>query len=181
MKKVMIAAAAAMLGIAANAASFTWNAAANFCAEDGSVYTAATAPAGSIVLVYLGSGTADWDAATVVNEGTVNFASSMGSVSSKAGGTFTFAANTDYKNGDLFGVMFKDGDGNLSKLAYVSDGSEINTTYTISGLADDSSSLDGFTYATAAYTATTAAVPEPTSGLLLLLGMAGLALRRKQK
>ena len=28
---------------------------------------------------------------------------------------------------------------------------------------------------------TTAAVPEPTSGLLLLLGVAGLALRRKQK
>jgi hypothetical protein len=27
----------------------------------------------------------------------------------------------------------------------------------------------------------TAAVPEPTSGLLLLLGVAGLALRRKQK
>ena len=26
-----------------------------------------------------------------------------------------------------------------------------------------------------------AAVPEPTSGLLMLLGMAGLALRRKQK
>jgi hypothetical protein len=77
--------------------------------------------------------------------------------------------------------MFKDGDGNLNKLAYVSDGSEINTTYTISGLADDTSSLDNFTFATAAYTATTAAVPEPTSGLLLVLGMAGLALRRKQK
>jgi hypothetical protein len=33
-----------------------------------------------------------------------------------------------------------------------------------------------FDFASSAYTA----VPEPTSGLLLLLGMAGLALRRKQ-
>ena len=35
-------------------------------------------------------------------------------------------------------------------------------------------------YENAAAQGWTAAVPEPTSGLLLLLGMAGLALRRKQ-
>lgn len=65
---LMIAAVAAMLGIAANAASVEWTSSYNFCAEDGTVYTAATAPAGSIVLVYLGSGTADWESAVVVNE-----------------------------------------------------------------------------------------------------------------
>jgi hypothetical protein len=94
MKKIMIAAAAAMLGIVANAASIQWGATVNFAAEDGTVYTAATAPAGSLVLVYLGSGTADWDAATVVNEGTVAYTVSMGSPTAKASGTFNFAANT---------------------------------------------------------------------------------------
>ena len=53
-------------------------------------------------------------------------------------------------------------------------------------IADASTSQDfkgiyesGTTAAAGWYT--TAAVPEPTSGLLLLLGVAGLALRRKQK
>ena len=51
-------------------------------------------------------------------------------------------------------------------------------TYTISGLKDEASTLSGFTFATANYT--TAAVPEPTSGLLMLVGLAGLALRRRR-
>ena len=183
MKKIMIAAVAVMLGIAANAASVTWTSSYNFCAEDGSVLTAATAPAGSIVLVYLGSGTADWDNAVVVNEGSVAYTTSMGTTKAIASGKFAFTAKTeevptgDYGNGDIFGVMFKDGDGNLSQLEYIADGSAVDTTYTITGLADDTSSLATFNFATGAYTA----VPEPTSGLLLLLGMAGLALRRKQK
>jgi hypothetical protein len=110
----------------------------------------------------------------------------MGSTKALASGAFNFTAKTadnptgQYGNGDIFGVMFKDGDGNLSKLTYVAGG-DVDTTYTITGLADDTSSLNYYTFATGAYTATTAAVPEPTSGLLLLLGMAGLALRRKQK
>ena len=55
------------------------------------------------------------------------------------------------------------------------------TTFTISGLDAGGDTWDGgvFTYASG-QTFTVAAVPEPTSGLLLLLGMAGLALRRKQ-
>ncbi|MBQ6341074.1 MAG: PEP-CTERM sorting domain-containing protein [Kiritimatiellae bacterium] len=44
-------------------------------------------------------------------------------------------------------------------------------------MTSDTWSGAGFTYATGG---NFTAVPEPTSGLLLLLGMAGLALKRKR-
>ena len=177
MKKIMIATAAAMLGIAANAASIAWSATAyNYVDAEGAVYTAATAPAGTFVLAYLGSGTADWSNAVVVNEGTVGFSVAMGSTTAKASGSYIVDVDT-YKNGDIFGVMFKDAEGNLSQLEYVG-GAKNEVTYTISGLKDEASTLSGFTFATANYT--TAAVPEPTSGLLMLVGLAGLALRRRR-
>ena len=99
--------------------------------------------------------------------------------------TFTFdeepgAANV-LKNGDILGVMFKDSEGNLSQLVYASDmTTTVDDVYVVSGLSDNTwggSGGAGFTYATGG---NFTAVPEPTSGLLLLLGMAGLALKRKR-
>ena len=60
-------------------------------------------------------------------------------------------------------------------------GSPDAATY-LSGLSDTvSTAFDGIDLmATPASQGFTAAVPEPTSGLLLILGMAGLALRRKR-
>ena len=175
MKKLIIATAMVASAIIANAASVAWTSASNFCDAEGNVLTAATAPAGSIVLVYLGSGTADWDSATVVNTGTIKYTVSMGSTKAIVSGSFTLDPAT-YANGDIFGVMFKDDSGNLSKLQYVAGG-DVDTTYTVTGFSDVTSTLAGYSFASAAYTA---AVPEPTSALLLVLGMAGLALRRKR-
>jgi hypothetical protein len=50
----------------------------------------------------------------------------------------------------------------------------------ISGLKDTNTSVV-FAMNNGTWNYTASAVPEPTSGLLLLLGVAGLALRRKQK
>jgi len=47
------------------------------------------------------------------------------------------------------------------------------------GLVFDDGGNAGATESYGAWTAAT--IPEPTSGLLLLLGVAGLALKRKQK
>jgi len=179
MKKLMLAAAIVCAAAMAQAATIDWSCTSyNYVTKDGAVQTAVTADTGTFVLCYLGDTSTgySWDNAVVVNEGSVAYKNSMGSLSAKASGSYDVDM-TKYENGDVFGVMFKDDKGNLSQLVY-SDSSKDSTTYTISGLADPSSTLAGFTFATGNYHVE--AVPEPTSALLLLLGMAGLALKRKR-
>ena len=177
MKKLMIAAAIVCAAAMSQAASIVWSATGNYVTNEGNVQTSATADAGTFVLVYLGNGTADWENASVVNEGTVTYKSSMGSNTAKAAGTFgwTFSDGT-YQDGDIFGVMFKDESGNLSKLETV-EGTPIATEFKIAGMTDNLYQ-GNLTFATTNYTV--ASVPEPTSALMLLLGVAGLALRRRR-
>ena len=186
MKKLIVVAALAVCATLANAASFEWKSTANLLDGDGNVATSTTAPAGNIVLVYLGT-TEDWSSPTVMQNATVNYASSMGNTTAKSTTTFAFnyeenVANFDastkkFGNGAIFGVMFQDGGGNLSYLQ--SGGADLKPTYTITGMANDASTLGAFTYATTSYSATPA--PEPTSAMLLLMGGALLGLRRKRK
>ena len=191
MKKLMIIAAVAMAAVAAQAASFNWNTANTAKITDGegaAITTTAGYDAlmngGSIVLVLLGEGN-NWGNATVLDAGTNGNAAKVytGSPNSKKGtltGTYMFdGASGVLSDGDVLGVMYKDADGNLSKLLYA-DGTEVSTTYTISGLDAAGDTWTGTAFTFASGQNFTTAVPEPTSGLLLLLGMAGLALRRKQ-
>ena len=180
MKKLIIAAAIVCAAAMSQAASIDWAAAtaANYVDKDGNVMTAATADAGKFVLVYLGNGTADWASATVVNEGKIEFGNSMGKLSAKASGTLAWSFDDGtYANNDIFGVMFKDSEGNLRQLETV-DGTPILTEFKISGMGDNLYT-GNMQFSSSNYTV--ASVPEPTSALMLLLGVAGLALRRKQK
>ena len=181
MKKLMIAAAIVCAAAMSQAASIAWSSDYNYVTKDGTIQTADTADAGTFVLCYLGDtkNGYSWDDAEVVNEGTVKYASMGSSKTAKAGGTFAFTFDDgDYKDGDVFGVMFQDASGNLSQLVTPGDSpTAIAEAFTISGLTDDRyagvMSFAGSNY-------TVASVPEPTSGLLLLLGVAGMALRRRR-
>ena len=85
----------------------------------------------------------------------------------------TAAGITDTsKNYDIYFVVFNDSDATkATEYAMVSD---LNKAY--SGMDAKFSAAGDFSGATWASTA----VPEPTSGLLMLLGIAGLALRRRR-
>ena len=180
MKKLIVFGLAVVAACAVNAASFSWSAATvNGVDANGNTLTS-TADAATFVLAYLGNGTADYDSAVAVQTGTWSIGSSKGVTNAKVSGTYDGSGAGGLADGNIYAVMVKDDDGNLHKVAGTS-------TYTVSGYSGDTWSGPTFTFASSNYVADKASysggsgVPEPTSGLLLLVGAGMLALRRKQK
>ena len=195
MKKLIIATLVVSAAIVSQAASVVWSSVGKFADSTGAVPANAEAystalKGGSIVLVQLTAltgGGYDWANATVLAGQTApSFKTSPSSKRGILAGTFSFAydeaegASNILGDGDILGVMFKDKDNKLSQLTYVADGKAVDDVLVISGLDDITNGGDRWSgtlsYASAG---NFTAVPEPTSGLLLLLGMAGLALKRK--
>ena len=179
MKKLMIAMAAIALAGVVNAASISWSST-GYLWDATKDAKATSITGGSIVLCLINDGS-DWTkGVTDLDTGvltTTGMAAMIGKVKGSTDGAFiwTFSDGT-LSNGDVLTVLFKDTDGKYSQLTYLDD-SAVTDTYTVSGLSGDSSVLSTFTFANGGNFQT---VPEPTSGLLMLLGVAGLALRRRR-
>ena len=175
MKKLVMFGLTVATAFAVNAASFSWAASVNGVDGNGDTLTSVD-DAATFVLVYLGnSSTPDWDNAKIVQTGTWSIGANKGTYSAKVSGTYTGTGAEGLANGNIYGVMVKDDDGGLHQVAGTS-------TYTVTGYSGDSWSGDAFVFATSNYVADKAsyATPEPTSGLLMLLGLGALALRRKR-
>ena len=178
MKKLIIAAAVVAFAAVTQAAAFTWEltGASAYLGKDAYVFDANSRDAVIAALTAGGDTVADTVTGLAIG-GPVQAAGRTGK--EKFDGTGTFASD-DPTSFSAFWILFD---------STIADGN----TYSISGNLDVTanvqkageggkaafSSTPGATFTTTGQMIGN--VPEPTSAMLLLLGVAGLALRRKQK
>ena len=176
MKKMMILVAAVAMAAMANAAAVGWTVggAANYKGNDDGVYVIGINGVTSVdqitALVATGADTTAYQfgAGTVAANG-----SAMASAAT-SGKTITYSGSgTDTY--EAFAIIWG------------ADGSEATVTSVASISMDNDSTTKQFGFGNQAtnlannkFAVSTSDVPEPTSGLLLLLGVAGLALKRKR-
>lgn len=173
MKKIMMAVAIVCAACSIQAAQVAWAA---YQFQGGEIYDygycSDLAAGDAIVLCLMDGDTVAQVLDTAVEDG------------GAYGGVYTFSySESIIQNGDVLKVLVKDAGGSYFDLTAAAndqgcDPTVINTL-TVSGLADDTWMNDEFIYATGNFSAAGGVIPEPTSGLLLLIGMAGLALKRK--
>ena len=184
MKKLIIASIAAVVGLAVNAATVDWQ----------YKITSAQGTEGynSGYNVYLVNAAA-WDAATISADTFTDTSLVLDSTTFVAAAGRTAGNKTYTTIGNASGQRSVAIDSLAENATYKVYYVILNTnadpnTYTtvadtLTGRADTGEAILGSNIsmtAAAASSATWTAVPEPTSGLLMLLGMAGLALKRKR-
>ena len=181
----MIALAVAVTGVAANAASYTWQCSSAFF--DGTGTTAKMTDSTSVYLMFASAYSqsalvSDFASGSVATDKAIATATLSGGKFSESSATYdTTSDQTAYLvvvYGDRLFISttanaeyMTVGDGAIAfdSQAYLTRYNNTSGTLLPDKLASDGYSGAGW------YN-----VPEPTSGLLLLLGMAGLALKRKR-
>lgn len=190
MKKLMIALAVAASAVVSNAATIKWSTGA-MSLPDGATYSKGTTTAYlySLTQAQFDAIVSTWNDGTgadmsksVSSYITANSLAAEASANNKAGGKTTISGTSTYATGaTAYGAIFIDYTGTDGK-KYVFG--NIASAYIENGEMDvDVLSLGSFVFGDTNTMSTAAAwypVPEPTSGLLMLLGMAGLALRRRR-
>lgn len=187
MKKLMIAFAAVAVATFAQAATVDWA-----LSSKNTIRTYSGGEGASITIYLLNTGATDY-AKTIagIADGSVtsaNIASQAGYLTSgttgasgaklgKASGSATVASpGVDYS---IIFVYFETVD---AKNYYYLSGTQTGTSYdgSVEYPSGSTATWTSSGYSQSNWHAVSSSVPEPTSGLLMLLGMAGLALRRRR-
>lgn len=161
-----------MLGIAANAAAVNWQANAIQSSPDTAV------AAGWLVQIYASTVTFDYDSAKA---GTITAWNTGATVA--AGTTFRATGSGTQDNGttvSYYAVIYDASTVAAAKNYIVSDAVAVTTNDAGSAASLPFGAMTATTTANKFLNSSWTAVPEPTSGLLMLLGIAGLALKRKR-
>lgn len=163
MKKVLVLAALVVAGVAANAASFKWTASNVYSSDLTTKFN------GSATLyAYLSSA----EASTAVSIATGTIVSGAIKDGTTTGLTFDTDALTAGNTYNFYMVV-EDGDNIFTSAEKTGISAQATATSTVAFGSLASQTQNASNWAGSA-------VPEPTSGLLMLLGMAGLALKRKR-
>lgn len=164
MKKIMMALAVAGIGLGLNAASVSWK------------YTGEAADAGYSVYLYTSAVAEKYDSFDLLVEDSFANASVVAKTS-RGVTTYTIAANSvsDSNLGDTLYYVLVSGD---TAKTYAYGSSDISSLTFDPGAQQTAPGTLALTKAD--FSKAGQIVPEPTSGLLMLLGMAGLALRRRR-
>ena len=178
MKKLLTLAVVAFLASASQAASIAWGNASTsrIVGLDGSTaISSANAAAWGLTLTLMNAdGTSTGSSASTVGM-------TAGVVS---GASWAYTYGTDAQNGDEFYIKaLMTVDGTTYEMNIYADQANKKNFVLDLGANPNNTSTATFTWESGAYGGsmwTAQSVPEPTSGLLLLLGVAGLALRRKR-
>lgn len=169
-KKLIVALVVTAIAGMTQAASFKWSTGAlNAPNADGSVGTTSAAAATGtwLATIFLYS---DASCSTAIEGVTGNSSSTVNAMGSNLAGTFGGAMFAYDNSTPYYAVLV---------LSYTTEaGSQTLTTDVVSTTLKTTGSTT-LNFSSAISNASWSAAPEPTSGLLLLFGLAGLALKRK--
>ena len=178
MKKLIMCAAVAVLAYVGQAASVSWNIS---YAGQGATW----AGNGATVMAFAGS-----DYADIVKLVTVDGSDTLQSdLAAKAIGTSTFKNNrgsamlpsaiqTENAPSSMLWMIFSEGSYDGGKAVTWTVATDVSGYYYEPPASGTTFALNAASFANSG---TIASVPEPTSGLLMLVGLAGLALRRGRR